>query len=208
MEKVNWKLSNKLGSHWIKVKFYQEKPKDTDAKILKDVKFCQAIKLAIIQPVILDKTSLNCAGANCAFGWNDSRDKFVERCRDKNSMPLNTLESILSQAYFFKKPVEYIGLNTMGKPDLVLSYVSPEQAMAIVKIYQANTGKTLDVSLGGMMSICGSVAVKTHLSKDITFSFGCEDSRKSAGLGRDIMAVGIPERLFEMFVGNEQYSIK
>ncbi|MCK5393179.1 MAG: DUF169 domain-containing protein, partial [Candidatus Omnitrophica bacterium] len=144
----------------------------------------------------------------CAFGWNDSSDKFLERCRDKNSIPMNTLESILSQAHFFKKQVEYIGLNTMGKPDLVLSYISPEQAMAIVKIYQANTGKTLDVSLGGMMSICGSVAVKTHLSKDITFSFGCEDSRKSAGLGRDIMAVGIPERLFEMFVGNEQYSRK
>ncbi|MBN2483963.1 MAG: DUF169 domain-containing protein [Candidatus Omnitrophica bacterium] len=203
MEKVNWKLSGKLGSHWIKVKFYQEEPEDKDAKRLKDVKFCQATKLAVIHPVILDKTSINCAGAHCAFGWSDSSEAFLKNCREKNNMPLGTLQSILSRADYFKKSVAYIGLNTAGIPDLVLSYVSPEQAMAIVKIYQLHTGKNLDTSLCSMMSICGSVAVRAHLTKEITFSFGCEESRRSASLGKENLAVGIPQILFGLFVDGQ-----
>lgn len=202
MDKVNYRFSNKFSSHWIKVKFYEKEPQDKDAKKLKDIKFCQATKLAVIHPVILDKSSINCHGAQCAFGWNGSHDKFLETCQDKNNIPLNILESMMSQAYYFKKPFKYLGLNTAGKPDLVLSYISPAQAMDIVKTYQANTGKNLDASLCGMMPICGSIAVRTYLTKNITFSFGCDKSRKSAQLGRDVLAVGIPQRLFEMFLGN------
>ena len=200
MDRINYRFSNKFSSHWIKVKFYEEEPQDKNVKKLKDVKFCQATKLAVIHPVILDKDSISCPGAQCAFGWNNTRDKFLETCHDKNKVSLDILEAIMTQANYLKKPVKYIGLNTVGKPDLVLSYVSPAQAMNIVRMYQSNTGKSLDISLCGMMSICGSVAVKSYLTKDITFSFGCEESRRSAELGRDILAVGIPERLFELFV--------
>lgn len=201
MERVNWRLSNKFGSHWVKVKFYQEMPKD--GKKIKDIKFCQAIKLAVIHPVILDKSSINCLGAQCAFGWNNSAQKFLEKCHDKNNVSIGTLESIFSQVSCFKEPVKYIGLNTLGEPDLALAYISSEQAMNIVKTYQSNSGKSLDVSLCSMMSICSTAAVKAHLTKKVTFSFGCDESRKSAQLGRDILAVGIPRGLFEIFASNK-----
>ncbi len=200
MENINWKMSRKFGSHWIKVKFYQNKPQERDVKQLENVRFCQATRLSVIQPLILDKPSINCPGAQHAFGWSDSPEAFLKNCREKNNVSLDTLQSILSGADSFKEPIRYIGLNTGGVPDLVLSYVTPAQAMTIVRAYQEATGKNLDISLCGMMSICGGVAVRTYVSEDVTFSFGCKESRQWADLGQDIMAVGVPRRLFELFV--------
>ncbi|MCP4651875.1 MAG: DUF169 domain-containing protein [Candidatus Omnitrophica bacterium] len=203
MDRVNYRMSDKFSSHWIKVKFYEKEPQDKNVKKVKDIKFCQATKLAILHPVILDRESINCSGAECAFGWNDKYDDFLSNCHEKNKVSPDILKSIMRQASYFKRPVKYIGLNTEGNPDLILSYVSPAKAMGIVKMYQANTGENMDVSLSSMMSVCGSVVAKTHLTKNITFSFGCEESRKSAELGRDVLAVGIPQRLFKIFDDNE-----
>ena len=51
-----------------------------------------------------------------------------------------------------------------------------------------------------MVSICGGIAVRTYLENEISFSFGCDDSRKYADIRRENLAVGIPNRLFKIFV--------
>lgn len=58
MDNVNWYFSGKFRSHWIKVKFYKEKPKNNDVKILKNIKFCEATKEAILRSILLDKKVL------------------------------------------------------------------------------------------------------------------------------------------------------
>ena len=40
MDNVNWRFSDRFRSHWIKAKFYKEKPEDNDVKRLKNVRFC------------------------------------------------------------------------------------------------------------------------------------------------------------------------
>ena len=198
---VGRRFSDKFRSQWIKVKFYKEKPNLKEAKRLEGVRFCEATKEAIIYPVLLDRESISCLGAQYAFGWRtDYKDELLESCYDKWQTPKDTLKSMLSRMPYFKEPPKYIGLNTEGESDLVMSYMTPKEVMNLLKMYHCRQGENLDVSLCTMMSICGGVAVKTYLEEKISLSFGCDDSRNFADIRRDNLAVGIPKRLFKVFV--------
>jgi len=201
MENINWKFADKFRSHWIKIKFYREKPIMKEAKSLKGVRFCEATKEAIIHPVLLDKTSINCQGAQYAFGWRSNyKTELLQSCYGKRQAQRDVLELMLTQIPYFKKPFEYIGLNTEGVPDLIMSYMPPGEVMNLVKMYHNHKGANLDISLCTMMSICGGIAVRTYLEEKISFSFGCDDSRKFADMRRENLAVGIPRKLFNIFV--------
>jgi len=201
MDDLQWKFSDKFRSHWIKVKFYKEEPNLKDVKKLKDIRFCEATKEAMTNSILLDKESISCPGAQYAFGWRaNDKKRFPDNCYDKRQAKNNILKSIISQTPYFKKPFKYIGLNTDGTPDLIMSYMPPEEVMNLMKIYQNYKGENLDISLSTMMSICSGIAVRTFLEDKVSFSFGCDDSRKYAGLKRENMAVGIPKRLFNVFV--------
>ncbi len=208
---MNWKFSEKYGSHWIKVKFYKERPdflQDSDSPLAKrkierlaNVRFCEATKEAIIRPVVLDRESISCPGARYCFGWDTNQIKaLLDGCQAKRQAQSDIIKSMFSRVPCLKEPFEYIGLNTDDKPDLLISYMPPEEVMRIIKIYHSHKGKNLDVSLCNMMPICGGIAVRTYLEGKISFSFGCDDSRKYADMRRENLAVGIPNKLFKLFV--------
>jgi len=201
MDRINLKFSQKFGSHWIKVKFYKKKPNLKEGKRVEGVRFCEAVKEAIVHPILLDRKSISCEGAQYALGWRSKyKNELLNNCHDKNQIEIKALRSLLSNAPYFKKPFEYIGLNTKGEPDLIISFSTPEKIKELIKIYNYRNGGNLDVSFNSMMPICGDIAVKSYLEKKVSLSFGCDDSRKFSGSGRDTLAIGIPNRLFKVFV--------
>jgi uncharacterized protein (DUF169 family) len=50
----------------------------------------------------------------------------------------------------------------------------------------------MKVELSGFAAVCGNVAVKAYVTRRISLSFGCEDSRQYGGVPRDRLIVGIP----------------
>jgi len=201
MDRINWKFSEKFSSHWIKVKFYKEKPDLKEVEKLKSVRFCEATKEAIIHPILLDKESISCPGAQSAFGWRPKyKNELLDSCYDKRKTQKSILKSMFSRIPYFKKPFRYIGLNTEGAPDIIMSYIAPGEVMNLIKMYHNRQGGNLDVSLCTMMSICGGVAVRTYLEERISLSFGCDDSRKYADMRRENLAIGVPRKLFNIFV--------
>ena len=198
---MNRRFSEKFRSQWIKVKFYKEKPDLKEGKRLKGIRFCEATKEAIVHPILLDKESISCPGAQSAFGWRPKyKNGLLDSCYDKRKTQKNILKSMFSQIPHFKKPFRYIGLNTEGTPDIVMSYMPPGEVMNLIKMYHNRQGGNLDVSLCTMMSICGGIAVRTYLEERISLSFGCDDSRKYADMRRENLAIGVPRRLFNIFV--------
>jgi uncharacterized protein (DUF169 family) len=201
MSNVNWKFSKKFGTHWVKVKFYSQKLNIKEGKIKRNIRFCEATKEAITEPVFLDQKSLSCKGALYAFGWDtDYKDDFLDKCQSRRRIQADILESLFFKNSRLAKPPEHIGLNTEGQADLVISYMQPQDVMSLLKIYHNYYGKELSFTSSNMMAICGGVAVKTYLENKINISFGCDDSRKYANTGRDRVAVGIPSKLFKLFV--------
>lgn len=198
---VRWKLTDRFRSHWVKVKFYEDEPKDKSAKRVAGMRFCEAVTKAVIVPIILDKEEIACPGANYVFGCkSSSREEIVRNCREKRKISRDIAESILANIPVLKGPFRYIGLNTDGEPDLAISYLPPEEVMHLLAAYHDKKGENLDISLSSVMGICGNVCVKTFETREINISFGCEDSRKYTKIGRDRLAVGIPGQLFEIFV--------
>ena len=200
MKKIDWDGMHKFNTHWIKVKFFNNKPNVKNAKVLKNVRFCEATKEVMFEPILLDRESISCSGAKYAFGWAaGNKNRLLDSCYGKQQIQKNTLKSMLSRMPYFKKPPKFIGLNTEGEPDLIMSYMSAEKVMNLIKDYHNHWGRNLDVSLSSMMSICGGVAVRSFLEKDISISFGCHDSRKYADMRIENLAVGIPKNMFSIF---------
>jgi len=197
MEDINWRFTNKLRSHWIKVKFYHENPTLPGIKITKNIRFCEATKRALLEPVLLNRESLSCLGAQYAFGWKRNQNNDLwEHCNSKRITQSTPNKTRLLRNPCIKESVQYIGLNTEGIPDVLLSYLPPEEFMELLRIYHAQRGQNLEVCLSPMMSICGGIAVRAYLNNDISISFGCNDSRKYADIARTNLAVGIPKKLF------------
>ena len=88
-----------------------------------------------------------------------------------------------------------IGLNGQESPDLLVACLQPQQFMRLLTAYQRVFGKELKVELSGYAAVCGNVAVKAYVTKRISLSFGCEDSRQYGGISRDRPIVGIPYAL-------------
>jgi len=201
MGRVDLRFSQKFGGHWIKVKFYKKRPDLKEVKRIEGVRFCEAIKKAIMYPILLDRASISCQGAQYVLGWNpEYKNELLDDCHDKNQVEVKALRSLFSNTPCLKKPFEYIGLNTEGEPDLIISFSTPEKIKELVKIYNYRNGGSLNISLSSMMPICGGIAVKSYLEGNISLSFGCDDSRKFSGMGRDALTIGIPNRLFKTFV--------
>jgi len=195
------KIAEKFSSQWIKVKFYEKEPRLNGVTRPKNVRFCEALNLAIIKPIILSKESISCESAQYVFGWREKFDtQLLDSCQDKCRVSDKILKSLLSNIPRFKKPFSHIGLNTDYEPDLMISFVAPQEMMRIIKVYNNHNGKNVEVSLNSMMGLCGNIAVKSFLEEKISISFGCLDSRKFADMRRDSLAVGIPRKLFKMFV--------
>lgn len=198
MDNINLKFSDKFRSQWIKVKFYQEEADFGKAKTPKNLRFCEAAKEAILHPVLLTRDSIDCPGARYAFGWSN-KDELLEHCHEIGHVTKEILEPMLPVIPYLKKPFKYIGLNTIGEPDLVMSFILPECAMDLIKLHHYHFKKNLDVSLCSMMSICSGIAVRAYLEEKIAFSFAFEDSREYAKIDRNRMVVGIPKKLFPVF---------
>jgi uncharacterized protein (DUF169 family) len=190
-------FSNQFRDHIIGVKFYKETPALKNVKKLNNVRFCEAVFEAVHSPMVLDRESINCMGARYVFGWIDQA-AFQKHCGEKISFPKQTTQSLLQQISRLKSNFGWIGFNTDNNPDLIVSRVTPQEAMVLIDFYHRKTGKTLDIDFCCMMSICGGIAVKTYLEDRITFSFGCKDSRKYAKIGRDQLVVGLPNSQFDL----------
>jgi len=197
MNRIHKQFSNQFRTQWFKIKFYREKPDINNVKRLEKVRFCQAIKDGVLYPVILDKESINCPGALYAFGWQNQQE-LIEHCKDKINLSGKELDDLISQQPRFKKPFKYIGINMEGEPDLIVSNILPRDAMDLINLYHRKTGKILNVSLCSMMSVCSGIAVKTFLENQITFSFGCMDSREYGQIDRSRLVVGVPKKFFHL----------
>ena len=198
---MNSRFSEKFSSQWVKVKFYEKDPRLDGVTRPEGVRFCEAVKLAITQPVLLSKENISCESAQYIFGWKDKFDsRLLDGCQDKCKISGRNLKSLVSSIPRFKKPFTHIGLNTSDDPDLVMSCLAPQEMMKVIRVYNNHNGRNVEVSLNSMMGLCGNVAAKAFLEGNVSISFGCMDSRKFAEIGRDRLAVGIPRKLFKVFI--------
>ena len=200
MEDVK-KFERKLGGVWVRVKFYKEMPSTKNVRLLTDVRFCEALVRAKTTSVMVTPSSISCPGANFAFNWNEQSDqKIIDECKKKRNVSEDFLKSLLGNIPKLDTYFPAIGLNIDDCPDVLISNMQPAQVMRLLYLYQNQTGKDAYVDVSSLMSICGNIAVRSFLTKQISISFGCYDSRLYGNIERDRLVVGVPYALIKVFL--------
>lgn len=215
------KLRDYYGIHWIGIKFYSTMK---ELKGLKDenenynngelfpskkrkYRFCEALDEAVSHPLYLDSKSLDCGRAKFVFGWNlKSKNDIMKNCQEKVKLSNEEVKNLFHNFSEIDRDIQCIGLNTSKSPDLAIAYLNPKVAMEIVRKYNKNNMKNLNISVSSVMSICGSLVIRSYLEDDITLSFGCRDSRQYSNIDRDRLAICIPQRLFRVILPSQYQS--
>lgn len=208
MDKIANLLGDKFGAVWTKIKFYKEIPSSSNYQTVEGIRFCEAISKARFFPVILRASDVSCTGARYVFGWDSkASQKIISVYCEKRKIPFKVARAILLAVPQLNNPPAAVGLNTDDEPDLVISYLQPEQFMNLLRVFQEDKGKNLSVNLSSITGICGNIAVKTYLKEEISLSFGCEDSRKYGRISPDQVVVGIPYSELRVFVPDLMFKV-
>jgi uncharacterized protein (DUF169 family) len=192
-----------FGGRWTGVKFYFDDLPICDENPLGDTRFCEAITRSLMQPVLLKPESLNCHGARYVFGWDEKvKAEMVKRFHHQEGFSEARAKELVQTLPKINGFLKGIGLNVKNSPpDLLLAYLQPEQVMKLLRSYQVNLGKALNVDLSSIVSVCGHVAVEAVAKKRIALSFGCKDSREYGGITRDRVAIGVPVEVARKLAG-------
>lgn len=191
--KIVDEYQRKFGSRWTEVKFFFGDPSEEGRFFPKETRFCEALSRSWSSNNLLRRGCINCMGANYVFGGEENiRDKVIDNFRTKRNIPLKVASSIINHLPRMELAPIAIGFNNGESPDLLVACLQPQQCMRLVDVYQKVFGEEMKVELSGFAAVCGNVAVKAYLTKRISLSFGCEDSRQYGGISRDRLIVGIP----------------
>jgi uncharacterized protein (DUF169 family) len=190
-----------LGAAWTSVKFYFSGAAVPDIKVGTDLRFCEAVTKARAGPLLLHPGAVSCPGANYVFGWERNealRNTILGELMKRRGLGRAAAEKLISQVPVFEQSLVAIGLNTGEVPDLIISYCQPPTVMDFLKLWQTEfDGYNLVSSISSVLSVCGNVAIGCYLTSDVVLSFGCDDAREFAGIGRDRLVIGIPYPLVE-----------
>jgi len=175
---------------------------DTNSfQLLRDVKFCQAVKLAREQKILLDKDSITCKGARYALGFEPGIQKeLVNALKFKRGVPENIAGRLVNSIPRITNASHtHICLNS-DHPDIFIFYMTPKQFMGLLKVYQ-RTGNRPGISLSSVTAMCGDIAAQTFVTRNICISFGCDDSREFGAVADGELIVGIPREIIEQLMG-------
>ncbi len=189
-----------FGVKGVGVKFYNDEIDTSNFQILREIRFCQAVRIARDQRVLLDRDSIICKGARYALGFEDkAKEAIVNIIKLKRGISKEIAEQLVENIPRIKNsPYKYIGLN-VDDPDILIFYINPIRFMEFLKIYQ-RTGNSLEVKLSSLTAMCGDVAVQTLLTKKICISFGCDDSREYGEVSNEELIVGIHKEKVEQLI--------
>src|SRR4030042_2642373 len=87
---------------------------------------------------------------------------------------------------------EYMEKETI--PDLYIAYVKPDNVTAVIhNLVKYKTIPTIPPY--SILSVCGKVFANCYINKLVSVSFGCHESRKSGGIEKNEVVMGIPYKI-------------
>lgn len=191
-------FESKMGGRWIGVSFHKQ-PLSDIRMAKQSMHFCEAVLASSTGAFTLTKTFLNCPGAQRSFGWHQNGDTaFVEKLTKRNGLEEKSAKILLEKTPLIEnEEIDALTIGTYDAPDILISYLQPENAMRFVQHWQKVHHGNLDLSISSMMAVCGSVAVGAYKTGRVCCSFGCPESRYHGGIGRDRLVIGVPTALFK-----------
>jgi uncharacterized protein (DUF169 family) len=172
---------------------------------VKQLKLCEAIHYSFDIPVKVDSENLGCPGARRSMGFDDDSGKLARLISENNGIDLSFVLEALNNIPALKGFVNSINLGiteeleSLYNPDLYIIYIHPSR---ITEIMHRLAKYSIKVNIPNLslLSVCGNVFANTYLTRQVSISFGCPESRKFGGVAPDEVVMGIPESIAGVLV--------
>jgi uncharacterized protein (DUF169 family) len=189
-------LERAVGGRWTGVVFGDgSDPKGSLPK--EPMRLCEAVKESYRRPVVLTKDFISCPGALRSLGWSTNEDNMIaEKIAETTGAKVDIVRKLVADTPGIEAK-DSITIGKIQRPDIAITYAQPEAAMNLVRQWQLIHGTDLNIPVSTVMSVCGSVVARAHVTGKICMSFGCPDSREHGGIGRDRLVIGVPAYLVQ-----------
>jgi uncharacterized protein (DUF169 family) len=168
---------------------------------MKQMKFCEAVVQSFKIPLRLNADNLGCPGARRSIGFERNDEQLAKEISDNNHIPINFISSAL-QKIPSMNGVRNINLGSTENPgddlypDLFIMYI---QAFRITELMHNMAKIKVKPSIppNFFLSVCGNIFANSYRNQAVSISFGCPESRKSGGIGKNEIVVGLPFKVAE-----------
>ena len=196
------KLEKEIGGRWLGVSIYGVPVKCGDEYVCPSVdRFCEALKLAAVNRILLDPQQFTCLGARYAFGCGaDQKESMVRKLVDERGYSSECAGALIDRTPHCQNGIQAIGINLSDRPDVLIAQLQPAHVMRLIRVYQEKLGKVFQTEISSVISACGNVVVKAIQQQDMAISFGCDDSRAYGDVARDRLFAGLPYKQARVMV--------
>jgi uncharacterized protein (DUF169 family) len=195
-------LEQVTDTRWVGIKFLKHLSVDRDDAPSGTMRFCEAVCQAGHGRIELSPETTCCEGAKRAFGWMKNRDEALAlQLSEKTGMNDARARELVRQVPVLGFPYAGIRVGNCANADVLVTYVRPEAAMRLIRLWETATGHSLHVDVSSIMAVCGNAVVKAYMNQSISISFGCPDSRQYGGIQPEEMVVALPTGLFNRLAG-------
>jgi len=168
----------------------------------KQLKFCEAVNLSFDAPLRVTYENLGCPGARRNIGFDNDDIFLAQTISDNNKIPVQFILSALKEIPKLSG-INHINLGLTEKmekeanPDLFIIYIKPSVVTSIMHKL-AKIEVRLSILPYSLLSVCGNVFSNTVKNRTVSLSFGCPESRKFGGIGKDELVVGLPVEIAKL----------
>ena len=163
---------------------------------LKQMKFCEAVEQSFKVPLRLSTGNIGCPGARRSIGFENNKKKLIKEIHEHSNVSpdfisdvLNTIPSVRGITHIDLGLEEHC--ENVHKPDLYILYVQPFMITDLMhKLAKSEIIPSIPPYL--FLSVCGNIFANCYLNKVVSISFGCPESRKNGGIGKNEIVVGLP----------------
>jgi len=188
-------LEEWTGTPWVGIQFHFQ-PVFGPNVSQPPTRLCEAIFRASEETFTCSVEMIQCPGACRSLGVEASDiEEMATRMFEKSGTPREAARRIISQVPRLHFTPTAITLGKVPSPDVVVSFISPQGAMKLVRLWQEVHGAAMEATLSTFMGVCGNVAVKAFNTRQPALSFGCPASRTYLQMSEDKMVFGLPYSL-------------
>ncbi len=183
-----WEYLEKLTGHkWTGVRFSRA----AHEKIHPFALLCEAVDQSFEKDFVLECAELCCSGALYSLGLDNDESRMVHRMSGRAGLSPEHTRRIIRETPQLGAGAVSVELGRIDHPDILVSYLTPEAAMWLLRRWQQSSGNRLAASLSAFTALCAAV-VEAYNRDMPVFSFGCPDSRAYGGIAEEKLIAAIP----------------
>lgn len=171
----------------------------------KQMRLCEALNYSFNVPLQIKKDNIGCPGARRSMGIDNDNQKLAAIISENTNIPISFILNAFEHVPALNSDFSQINMGITSDieddlpPDLFVAYVAPSEITRFMHVFASHKLQP-EIPPYSLLSVCGNVIANTFVNKVISISFGCPESRKHGGVGKNEVVIGIPVNMLHLIM--------